>query len=853
MRKTLYIFFILSLSTLIYSANLNYLLDIKYRDFPDKKFVRLVLYLSTPPLFQEIKKKDPYNVEIVLTDTDIKKFYGNLKIPSQFINEISTTQNKKNLVININLKSEIVEWSHIKSDAPPLLYIKISTKDAKTLEPNNIEDNGTLQKFDNATPKQLPPSQKIIQDNSSKIVKRDNLTKLHSAIDNGTILDNKSSQIKQDKKIEVDENILKIKIDEARNFYNKGLQLMAEKKYTEAIDIFDYNVKNSDKTNPFNFKSRYRIVDCVYYNGDPKDAKLYMSLVREYIDLISNYPDKDETGWAAFQLANCYKKMGFFEEALGSYKYVIKYFPDSEYKVNASIEEGNILYLLKKYQDALNSYKELLTKSPDSVIGNNLRYLIGNCLYELKKYNEAKNIYEEALKRDTTFADKSPEMLYNIANTYFYLKKYTVAREYFMKIRNLFPNSNYFDLSLLKIGETYLQDKDYNSALYIFKRVVDATENTDNIIVARLEMADIGLEKKIKDKDVYEKYKNFLDPDTAYNYIINNYGNNELVQIAMSRLINYYLDQSRNNDALIYLEEFYSRFPESNIKQKMDEKMLLALNKYILDLFKVYDYGKVIYFYEKYKNSYLKEFKPLDVYKAIFLSYKNLDLSGQGRDILENLSAKYNNDPDIQFELIEDSYKSKAYKKVILEAGKYYQKYPESKKINRVKFYEALSYKNLKNYQKASNILFDLLKSDIVNEDKGRDVFYLAEIFRETGDYENALKLYSTVTENYNEEILGKNIIKDSYFYAGYMKYLLKNYQDAVNDFTNFRNLYPEHHPDEVIYYIISSFAKNSKYEEALNFFENNKNNFKNEAFLKLSSEVIDNIKWSQKLNLDGK
>ncbi len=840
MKKYL-IFIILIFAFPLLAKNLNYLLDIKYKDFPEKKFVRIVCYFTAPPLFEEIKKKDSNILQILLNNTDKKNFIGNLKIPSTIIDEINTTQIKSSVLVKIKFKTDIKSYTSIKSNKPPLLYLKVYVTDVIKNEPEKkilTKDNVTEEKTAKVKVESKVKNKKI----DNKTIEK--LKKIKKRFDNTTKV-KKAEKSKITVKPKIKAVITQAQIDRARNIYEQGLALMAEKKFNEAIEIFNSLISSTKKSNIYNIKAQFRLLDCYYFSVNKKNAREYFDILNSYQSLISKYPKIDEAGWAAFQIANCYKNLGFYEEALGGYRYVVKYFPKSIYSIKSNIEVADIYYKLKKYKQALKVFRDFLQKYPKSILSIKANYYIGNCLYHLNKFKEANRVYKEALKKNSDYANTDPDILYNIGNSYFKIGKYTKAREFFLKVRNLFPKSTYFDIALLKIGETYVKEKDYKSALYVFKRVVDVSKNKENIIIARLEMADIGLKNKIREKALIAKYGQFIDPETAFKYIIEHFKYDKLTQIAFSRLVNYLLKKKNYKDAVLFLEEFFKRFPDSKIKRNMDKKMYPALYGYIDNLFKHENYKKIVYYYEKYKKSYLKNERPLSVFKKIYYSYKNLYLFDYAKNLLNRLKYMYKKDEDLKFEEIFMDITFSSYEDALRKTEKFYKEFPDSKYNQKVKFFEGVAYKQIGAYEKALNVFYEILEKDVDN--KGEVLYNIADTYKDSGDYKNAEKIYNTLINNYNEQTIPKYMLKNAYFNLGYMKYLLKNYNDAVKAFNDFKNLYPGSNDiDEANYYILNSFYKLGKYREALKFFKRIKNSFKNENFKKLSNKLIDDINWEK-------
>jgi TolA-binding protein len=818
MQRILLVLFLICIPSIVLSKNLNYLLDIKYKDFPKTSKERIVLYFVSPPLFYNITT-DNNTLKISIDNTDLKNFYGNLKIPSVIIDSISVKQIKTNLFVRIIFKKKILEYSEIKSEKPPLLYIKVTT-----------------------APVEIPK----IEKRTVKIIK-----KKDNATDNKTL--KKTKQLpklkpkpkpkpKYKPKPKVKEIVTKAQINKARNYYEQGLAYMTERKFAEAIAVFKSLIASTKKTNPYNVKAQFRLIDCYFFASIKRDSQEVFTIQNMYQQLIAKYPKSDEAPWAAFQMANCYKLLGFFEEAAGTYKFVTKYYPESIYTPKAFLELSIIYYNMKKYDTALKNFRTILLKYPDSIIALKAIYYTANSLYHLNMFEEAYKVYLEALKKDTSFIEKDPETLYNLGNTYFHKKNYLKAREYFLKLRTLFPKSSHFDLALLKIGESYIREKNFEPAIYVFKRVIDVSKNQDNIIIARMELADIGI-KNIKDKELLKKYYKFLNPDTAYNYIIDNYPYHKLTQIAFSRIINYYLKEKKYGLAIKYIEKFFKQLPNSKIKANIRKKIKPSLVGYFNNLFAQKNYALIVYYFEKYRSILTKDLSPLKTFKKVYLSYKNLNLFSSAGKLLNKMLAKKPRDKEFIIEKIRNEIREKNYK-IALKNIKKLKKIPPE-----IKFMEGECYEYFTNFSKALKIYFELLNKNF--KSKGSLNFRIAETYRNSGSFKKAYVFYKVVTSNFTKTTIDSFFLKNSYFQKAHMKYLLQNFKDAVKEFKDFINLYPDDFKtDSAYYYIINSLYKTKKYDDALRFFEKVKADFKDKNIFKITEHLIDKIKWIKTLSL---
>ncbi len=819
MKKIFFLFFFII--NLLYGENLNYITAVKYKDFPKENFVRLVLFFVSPPPFFEIKKLSDKKLKIILYNTDLTKYVPIVKVKSDILSEIIPKQNKANVEVTFVFKKDIYDYSYIKSVAPNLIYLKVIVNKQKKV-PLEMENKTVERKIKaKETVKKLQKKEATKQPEK---VKPKNIVKLKP----------------KPKKVKIPE----IKINQAKKIYDVGLYKMAEGKYSEAISIFNQILSQFSKDNPYYIKAQFRIADCYYKTMDLKDPHSIMNVEKIYFELVSKYPKNPEASWGMFQIGNCYMKLGFYEEALAAFKYVIKYAPTTLYVRTAKLNVGKILLKFGRYNEAIKYFQDIIKNYPNSFVLREAYYKLGDCYAALKDYKKAIKYYKYAEKNWPQLLNKMPETLYNIGDTYFHLKKFGKAREYFLKIRSLFPKTNYVDIALLKIGETYLKENKIDNALYVYNRVLQITKDKNNQIIARIRMAEIGFKYNLS-QETKRGYGYLVNPEKGFIYIIKNYPENKLTQVAYSKLVKYYLKNKIYSKAVYYIEEFFRKFPFSEINDLMKSNLKQALKGYVNILFQNKNYYKIAVYYEKYKGDLFNNIYNQSLFLQIALSLKNLFLINESTNLFKKIFKKAKNKKDfIEYNIIDNEYVS-GEKNILNRINNFLKRYPVSQYRNNLLFLKGKIIGKSGNFYESLKIFLKLLNSKykpfLVN-------YEIAKLYENIGDLKNANKQYSMLISFPYSDSNMNFIISDIYFKKGYLDFRLKNYDSAILELKQFIKRFPDDKRTlEAYFYIGQCYFLKEKYKKAKEEFNFIIKNYNNTFWANLSFYYMQKINWIEK------
>ncbi|MEW5693635.1 MAG: tetratricopeptide repeat protein [Candidatus Hydrogenedentota bacterium] len=221
--------------------------------------------------------------------------------------------------------------------------------------------------------------------------------------------------------------------------------------YDAVIDYIDSLKSDNISRKAVNLANK---AQAYYLKGEIEAA------VKIYEELIDNYSKTSVADNVLKSLANIYfSRYSNYEKAITLYNKILQEYSQGDAVADALYGLANSYYLSGCPQTALSYFKQLKEKYPDKA-----KQLIVDV--------EIKNI-ETNLEADST-----PFLLYiqglNLERKY----KFQEAREKYLKVVNDYPKAKISLEALYKIAITFIEEKDYNSAVPYLKKIVEDYPDT---------------------------------------------------------------------------------------------------------------------------------------------------------------------------------------------------------------------------------------------------------------------------------------------------------------------------------------------------------------------------------------
>jgi TolA-binding protein len=609
--------------------------------------------------------------------------------------------------------------------------------------------------------------------------------------------------------------------------YKTGLELFDKKQYTAAQKTFmDYML-----TIPGNTLLK---TDAEYYAAAcgielfHKDGEWRM---REFIE---NHPESNKVKWGYFYLGKSNFRKKKYEETIKFFEKVdiydlnkedlaelyfkrgYSYFTEKKYeKAKADLFEikdvdnkyahpanyyySHMAYQEKNYETALQGFNRLLSSE---TFGPVVPYYITQIYFIQGKYGEVvKNA--PALLQDTANIQKEGEINRMIGESYFNLKDFANALEYFKKSQT--TGGGFNAQGSYEIGYCYYQIKDYKNAIPNFEKATEAKDSLAQNAWYHLADCHIQTNNKPKARNAFYAAAGMdFDPEVK-----------EDALFSYAKLC-YELSFAPYNDAVLAFQKYIKEYPSSPRKT---EAYHYLVNVYSTTK----NYSEAIASIEKIEpmDPILKiTYQKLIYFKGVEF-FNNIELDSATRAFKKSIAVNFDKTYNAlsQYWLGEISYIKKDYATAI-ETWKNFQL---NEGAFNLKEYDLSNYnigyayfqqKNKSDYENA-NIAFRkfLLTKNKYDAKKIAD----ANIRAADSYFMNATKAdpskYSQAAEYYETAIALNQLDVD---YCIYQKALcsglLKNNKEKINDLKSLVSKYPKSN-----YLAASLFEMAETYRKDLN------------------------------------
>lgn len=258
-----------------------------------------------------------------------------------------------------------------------------------------------------------------------------------------------------------------------QQLYNEGNSLFTQRKYSDAIELYEKAIKASKKLGAetrvidkdFTALAHYKIALCYDKLGETtKDVTNYkraIELIKKALFSTNVHTHKENLTYLWAQILY---KTESFEEAEAKYSSFVQFYPNSRNMEEALIRIGTINTDLNNHEEALNAFQRVIDEFPTSKFRSDAEYYIPKVLVEENK-TDIKVMNED-------------ESMYNIALVKFNQNQDYKAYQLFTGIIKQYPESDFVSFAYEGIGDIYYRNDNLVNAQHNYEKAMHST--TDN-------------------------------------------------------------------------------------------------------------------------------------------------------------------------------------------------------------------------------------------------------------------------------------------------------------------------------------------------------------------------------------
>ncbi|MBE9487838.1 MAG: tetratricopeptide repeat protein [Bacteroidetes bacterium] len=553
-----------------------------------------------------------------------------------------------------------------------------------------------------------------------------------------------------------------------RTYYDKGIQYFKAKQFDSAIDMFKTSMTYG-VTPRYSALSLFWIAESHAGKGEFNNDVAWM---------YKKYQAKSSSSVLEWQMSNYSIGYQYFNSQQWGYaitwfdKFIKTYNGEGNYISDAYARIGDSWLARSDYRRAKNNYKKSLSLSKNDQVEYQLAMTYGMAKDNASKISLLKRIVGE---EKSQYFEKA---IMELASTFLKMNNFIDAKKDLIYMLNKCPDSPYYSKALLQLAVVEVNNGKTDDAVELYKRVAKEFPLSEEAKGAHIALKSIYVSKgniqqyfdflksigkmslvneDDKEKLTFEVVQGFY---TKSNF-------NKTVSEGLA-YINLYPSGQHDVDILYYLADSYLRLGKA-------EKAL----KYFEDVSKMPQNQYTVASNLELSKIYSKDKKYIDAYNSLTSVIKYSTDVYEKRDALENqmslsilskdsviirksyraiLSAK-----DISKEILSEAWFVSA--EDLFEEGKYNKAIKSFENVNlsmqsetavRAKYMVALSYFNLKKYDKVESCVMKLASKDTPHQYWiAKGFILLGDTYLKRNDKFQAKATYKSVSEGYDNDADG--------------------------------------------------------------------------------------------------
>jgi len=538
----------------------------------------------------------------------------------------------------------------------------------------------------------------------------------------------------------------------------------------------------------------------------------YLFLNRRYTEaidifqrLIATYPESRKIGEAYFWIGECYFQLEDTLQAEKFFKVSYKKYPSSAYADYAVYSLGWIFYRKGAYQKAAQYFKQGSLSYPNSPIYSHMLFWLAESYMKNGNIDAAERYFTKFLESSPDPSLKIPT-LFELARIKFYKKEYRASKKILKTLLNLKISEILLPKIYLLMGwcEYFLDDP---SGLKTFSRVMIlpniSSELTEEAFYGKslcaLQQQKPGIAENLLKKlgpssrwyggvaielaNFYFNQKDYKRAGDFCTLIFQSYAKTPYIEKAYMILGNC----AYNTKDYTHAAEYYTRV----IMGKVDDLRPMAIFTKGLSFYQIGSFREAIDSWENLLKRYPKFPRRLEAIYWVGSAYLNLQKNKQAAFYFNQLKKDKVLYPKALMQLARYWFAQQSWRRALSTLHRFLQLYPHHVYTGYCKGMIGEIYFNLKNYPKAAQWVSKALKDPRRSKDKefqAKLTFLLGQIAYRQGNFDGAIDYFDWVASK-----LPENAFSDKALYWKSMSYFSQRaYEKAVISFKAFVKKFPE-------------------------------------------------------------
>ncbi|MCC6758326.1 MAG: tetratricopeptide repeat protein, partial [Candidatus Omnitrophica bacterium] len=248
--------------------------------------------------------------------------------------------------------------------------------------------------------------------------------------------------------------------------------------------------------------------------------------IQSFQDIVTKSTNKIARGSALTQIGDAYQEINLLDKAVEVYDQILREYQDTVYADYAQFRQGIALLKAEKIEAATLSFQSLQVNFPKSKYLTEVKYYLGLAYFKKEDWEQSISLVKSYLETESEKKDFAAEGNYLLGLAHFNLKKYDLALGYFQKIvknftdqknivqtselytaksfhalnknkeaidkftdiTKLYPTSEAAGEALLWLGDHYLDESKYSTAIEFYKQFVNDFPGSEKLNLVLYEL-----------------------------------------------------------------------------------------------------------------------------------------------------------------------------------------------------------------------------------------------------------------------------------------------------------------------------------------------------------------------------
>lgn len=383
--------------------------------------------------------------------------------------------------------------------------------------------------------------------------------------------------------------------------YEKALTEMRNKKYEDALITFKEFVARNDTSKELGQRALRHMADCHYFLGEIGSQEHLRIAVEFYKNTLMSFPDHNkENALTYFRLARTYENLKNNSEAFKNYERLLALYPESAYASEASFRIGELLYRTGKHNQAADKFIAYLLKSKGGSFAKQAFYLTADCYYRMQQSASAEVWFRDAQKKWPDLNGVPKEVILDLGQHKFSLRRYDEAIKIFSFYVNLYPTDEKLKDALLLLANSYKAVDQVSAALTLYNMIIDKYAQSKEADESVLGIASIGVDKPgVKVFSALNHIQYYKQPLQAYDHLLMKNPTGELAEKILLEKANALHKLKQDIKAIDAYSEFLKKYPQSKMAGEAKRSIKSASADMIDNSYKDHDHIAVADFYFK--------------------------------------------------------------------------------------------------------------------------------------------------------------------------------------------------------------------------------------------------------------